>query len=74
MWYISLSRWNTRAEPAEVAELRDALPDPVRLRVLANWFDHNNLLMGSLGGDDVQVDLRKWADAAEAAPTTKETP
>jgi hypothetical protein len=56
---------------------RKALPDPDKLRLLADWFDGDDAAKGrrgpslaTLGGqppDEVQRELRGWADDIEAA-------
>lgn len=75
-----LQRVTERAERAEaqLAEARRALPDPVKLRLLADWLDKIDDERGVSSivrpdgvpnpGEDprqVQVDLRRWADLAE---------
>jgi hypothetical protein len=55
----------------------EALPDPDKLRLLAGWFDGDDAAKGrrgpslaTLGGqppDEVQRELRGWADDIEAA-------
>jgi hypothetical protein len=51
---------------ARVEELEKALPDALKLRTLAQWFDEE-LGAGCWGQSsrEVQADLREWADAAE---------
>ena len=44
-----------------VSALRDA---PEKLRLLAEWFDHQDAREGKTDAD-VQDDLRRWADAIE---------
>jgi len=46
------------------AELREALPDPAKLLLLAEWFDAEEAKGRWDGDDTVQRDLRKWANAA----------
>lgn len=46
----------------------EALPDSAKLRVLANWFDKEQASGRSDWRDDeVQRDLRRWADRATKA-------
>lgn len=47
--------------------LRRAMPDPSWLRILANWFDADDEKKGRAGQNEVQDDLRRWADAIESA-------
>jgi len=46
---------------AEVARLRAALPDPAKLRLLAEWLDATHPSPRT----EVQDDLRRWAVAVE---------
>ncbi len=57
-----------RVQVVEVKRLREAIPPPYRLRVLAEWFDQDDANKGR-GGQDTQVqdDLRTWADAIDKA-------
>lgn len=45
-----------------------SLPDPIKLRALADWLDleqDSGRWGGPEGAHEVQDDLRKWADTAE---------
>jgi len=53
------------AATARVKELEEALPDPVKLRILAEWLDLKDRQDGRMG-QEVQNDLREWANRAEA--------
>ena len=55
---------------ADNARLRAALPDPRKLRTLADWLDAYDAIHGAVN-DGVQTDLRAWAEAAEAAKESK---
>lgn len=60
------------AKPTQgvITKLQEALPDPCKLRLLADWFDAEQAedRWGGVDGlVEVQADLRRWADAAEAA-------
>jgi hypothetical protein len=56
---------------------KEVLPDPDKLRLLADWFDGDDVAKGrsgstlaTLGGqpwDEVQRELRRWADAIARA-------
>lgn len=46
------------------ADMLNAMPDPTKLRALAYWFDIKDREAG-VAGDEVQRDLRRWADLAE---------
>ncbi len=46
--------------------LCQAIP-PHRLRMLADWLDLIDAKRLQTGGDEVQTDIRKWADVIEAA-------
>lgn len=50
----------------ELEEAREALPDPAKLRLLADLFDSIDSKRGVTDRDGVQQDLRRWADQAEA--------
>lgn len=52
-----------RADLVEI--LKDALPEPKRLRLLAYWFD----IQSNFDGGEIQSDLRLWSDKIEAAQT-----
>lgn len=51
-------------------EWRERLPDPEKLRLLADWFDAQQPSRG-WNGTEVQDDLRKWADNIAAFPEEK---
>jgi hypothetical protein len=61
----ALERAVARAEAAErrAAELEAALPDPLKLRLLAAWFGWCGSERSA--GDEVQRDLLAWADSIE---------
>ena len=52
-------------------DLLAALPDPVRLEMLADWLDRLDTALAEDGlpkePDDIQRDLRRWAVQARAA-------
>jgi hypothetical protein len=50
----------------QIALLREALPDPKKLRLLADWLDLGDVKR-DYGDHGVQIDLRRWAEAALAA-------
>lgn len=53
---------------ARARRLADALPDPGKLELLADWFDVEQARQPERwSGDDVQADLRRWASLARAA-------
>jgi hypothetical protein len=52
-------------------DLYEALPDPVRLRYLAQWFDDQGKLVPGWTGN-IPNDLRSWADRIEAAKAKAE--
>jgi len=54
------------ARDATITRLGKALPDPVKLRLLADWHDTYDQPRQPRG-HEVQDDLRRWADEAEAA-------
>lgn len=47
--------------------LRDAIPQPERLEVLALYFDSLDKVRGLAGETQVQDDLRRWAAAGRIA-------
>jgi antirestriction protein ArdC len=49
-----------------------AIPDPEKLRLLADWLDKQQMDHQEWSGRDVQADLRKWADAGEKALGTSD--
>lgn len=58
-----LPRIRAAAVVEERERIRELLPDPEKLRLLAEWFDVEQDAAGRWGaGRDVQEDLRKWAD------------
>lgn len=54
------------AQAWTIPALRDALPNPEKLDLLAAWFDRHDGVLG-LAEPDVQGDLRLWAKKARAA-------
>lgn len=46
-------------------DLLNALPDSKKLRTLADWLDTIDMDKG-YSSNEVQQDLRKWADQADA--------
>ena len=51
-----------------IEELRAALPDPDKLETLANWLDLYDVRhIYKHGHDEIQNDLRKWAQLARDA-------
>lgn len=50
-------------EVVPLSEVKEALPDPEKLRLLADWFDKEQAEGRWGGGEDVQGDLRRWADS-----------
>ena len=60
------------AAAERIAELGRALPPPEKLRTLAHWFDthdaHRSVIMED---NEVQLNLRRWADAIDAARAKK---
>ena len=66
-WQHEAARWAI----GEIARLREALPDPAKLRLLADWHDAYDDRQTEARGNEVQEDLRKWAAAAEAAKETR---
>lgn len=51
----------------EIGRLREALPDPAKLEMLADWFDLDDANRGRTECTEVQSDLRKWAQSARSA-------
>lgn len=51
---------------AENERLREALPDPERLEMIALWFDKQDARNGN-PVSEVQLTLRRWATNARAA-------
>ncbi len=49
--------------------MREALPEPAKLRLLADWFDNFH----PSPRNDVQIDLRQWALKIEQALLTTPT-
>jgi len=58
----ALARLTARAERAEAA-----LPPAAKLRGIAEFFDRFDADRGQTNRTEVQDDLRKWADAIDAA-------
>jgi hypothetical protein len=55
---------------AKIERLQEALPNPVNLRLLADWFDlreTSGKLPERYGSREVQKSLRDWADRTERA-------
>lgn len=52
---------------ATVRQLREALPDPEKMEMLADWFDCDDNERGDYSSTEVQDDLRKWAAQARKA-------
>lgn len=65
-WYAEFDQVR-KDQAADIARLRELLPDATKLRVLANWFDTYDDEALRYGQDEVQRDLRQWADNADAA-------
>ena len=62
---VEMAWWTLQEQLAEaqatIVRLKDAMPPPQRMRLLASWFDMKDRNRG------VQDDLRRWADRIEAA-------
>lgn len=53
-----------RAMEAENARLREALPDPDKLEIIAQWFDRVDAAFVEYGiptAPEIQTDVRAWA-------------